>query len=158
MTIAGTVDTSAAALASARELGWTAALPFLPRDAESVWSRAADLRDNIYKAAEAACRQLEIDALVNKSIDLVYPAWVSVEAWLPAGSPGATYRVFGTFSIEPKPHSKFEFEVTIGSERGERQKRYGPYKPLSGSEVEAWSTYILDRGPRPPLGPSRIRK
>jgi hypothetical protein len=107
---------------------------------------------------EGTCRKLGLEALVNKSIDFVYPAWVSIEAWLPAGAPGATYRVFGTFTIEPMPYSRFEFQVTIGVERGERKKKYGPYQPLAAADVGAWTTHILDQGPRPPRGHARIRK
>src|SRR5580658_4338360 len=89
------------------------ALPFLQRDAESIWTRAMVVRDTFYASIEATCRELGIEALVRKSPDFHYPAWVLLEAWLPAAAPDATHRVFCTFSIQPKPYAQFEFEITV---------------------------------------------
>lgn len=83
------------------------------------------LRDRLYEAVEATCRELNISALVNKSADFVYPAWISLEAWQPAG-PGATHRVFSSFEITPKPHSKYEFEMSIHWTRDGKKKNGAP--------------------------------
>ena len=79
-------------------------MPILVRDPRSPWAKSAELRDWIYQKVEEACEGVGIEALVNKANDFIYPAWVSLEAWLPAGSLGATHRLFCTISIDPKPH------------------------------------------------------
>jgi hypothetical protein len=134
------------------------AMPILARDPKSPWARSMELRDWVYDAVEQACQQLNVDALVNKSIDFVFPAWVSLEAWLPAGTPGATFRRFCAFLIDPKPHSRNEFELRIKCERDGIMKQYGPYAPQATSGVAEWVRYMLDQGSRPSKYAHRIRK
>ena len=139
------------------------AMPLLQRDPSNIWARAAEMRDDIYSMVEASCRDLGIKALVNKSIDFVYPAWVSLEAWFPTGSPGATRRCFGTILIEPKPYSKYEFEVTIQSDRSGKKEQFGPFAPLSQADIAAWVRYFFVRTAQPqsqsPVGPlGRLRQ
>jgi hypothetical protein len=116
------------------------------------------LRDKIYETVESTCREVNIQLLINKSIDFTYPAWVSLEAWLPIGVQGATHRLFCTFSIAPRPYSRFEFEVTISWERDGKKKIYGPYSPLAATDVAQWVRYLLDKGPKPNTTRLRIRK
>ena len=132
-----------------------AALPFLQRDAESIWTRAMAVRDTFYASIEATCRDLGIEALVRKSPDFNYPAWVSLEAWLPAAAPDATHRVFCYFSIQPKPYAQFEFEITVACTRNGKEKKYGPCRPPPEFDVVPWARYLLDRGPLP--GVARLR-
>jgi hypothetical protein len=131
------------------------ALPFLQRDAESIWTRAMVVRDTFYALIEATYRELGIEALVRKSPDFHYPAWVSLEAWLPAAAPDATHRVFCTFSIQPKPYAQFEFEITVACTRNGKEKKYGPCRPPPEFDVVPWARYLLDRGPLP--GVARLR-
>jgi hypothetical protein len=138
--------------------GTVPAMPFLQRDSDSVWARSAALRDKIYEAVESTCRELNIELLINKSIDFVYPAWVSLEAWLPTGAPGATYRLWCTFQIVPRPYSRFEFEVTISWVRDGKKKTYGPYSPLAATDVAQWVRYLLDKGAKPKTRRHRLRK
>jgi hypothetical protein len=133
------------------------ALPFLARDAQSAWSRSMDLRDTIYDSVEKTCGRLNVEALVFKSRDFEYPAWVSLEAWLPAGAHGAAYRRFCTFLIDPKPHAKYEFELRIECTRDGVKKTYGPFSPQGASTVSDWASYMIDQGPRPSASASRIR-
>jgi hypothetical protein len=125
------------------------ALPFLQRDVESIWTRAATVRDEFYTAVESTCREVGIEALVSKSIDFVYPAWVSIEAWLPAGAPAATHRRFCSFSIEPKPYAQFEFEVTIAFTCDGKEKKYGPCIPPAAADIAQWTRHVLGKGPLP---------
>ncbi|MFL6798059.1 MAG: hypothetical protein ACJ8F3_11670 [Xanthobacteraceae bacterium] len=134
------------------------ALPILTRDQTSAWGRATELRDWVYEAVEGACRNLDIEALVQKSIDLRFPAWVSLEAWLPAGAPGATRRRFCVFYIDPKPHAQFEFELRIECSRDDKKELYGPYAPEAAKEVAQWVSYMLDKGPEPNKRRLRLRK
>lgn len=134
------------------------AMPILTRDPKSVWAKSAQVRNWIYDKVEESCNNLGIEALVNKSNDFVYPAWVSLEAWLPAGAPGATHRLFCTFSIDPKPHSQFEFELTVRCDRDGKRKIYGPYQPVAGNHVDEWVRYILDKAGKPSINRLRIRK
>src|SRR5262245_43569588 len=133
-------------------------MPMLARDPKSAWGRSTELRDWIYDAVEDACRKLEVEAMVNKSIDFVFPAWVSLEAWLPAGPQGAAYRRFCTFQIDPKPHSRYDFEVRIDCTRDGKKKHYGPYAPQAANNVSEWVRYTLDKGPRPSKYALRLRK
>jgi hypothetical protein len=133
-------------------------MPILARDPKSAWAKSAQIRDWIYEKVEEACHNLAIETLVNKSNDFVYPAWVSLEAWLPAGAPGATHRLFCTFSIDPKPHSQFEFELTVRYDRDGKRKIYGPYEPLAGNHVDEWVRYVLDKGTKPNTTRLRIRR
>jgi hypothetical protein len=127
------------------------AMPFLPRDVDSIWVRAATLRDEFYVAVESACRELKIAALVNKSVDFVYPSWVSIEAWLPTDAPSAAHRQFCTFYIEPVPYARFEFVVTIKHTQSGKEKTYGPGIPPSADQVGQWMRYILNKGPKPDM-------
>lgn len=133
------------------------AMPFLHRDADSVWTRALDLRDSICKAVESTCRDLGIAALINKSIDFSYPAWVSLEAWLPADAPGATHRVFAVFQITPKPHALYEYELTVNHERDGREKSYGPFRPFTDADVAEWTKFFLDGAKKPTSRKLRLR-
>jgi hypothetical protein len=132
-------------------------MPFMARNPRSVWARSAELRDYIYEAVESACRSSGMQALVNKSRDIVYPAWVSLEAWLPAGAPGATRRRFCTISINPKPYMKFEFELTIRCDRDGRIRTYGPFGPRAAEHVAQWVSYMLDKGPIPSRHQNRLQ-
>jgi hypothetical protein len=133
------------------------AMPFLRRDAKSVWTRAADLRDQMYDTLAATCHELNIVALVNKSIDFVYPAWVSLEAWLPASGPEATYRMFASFQITPKPHSRYEFEVKVQWERDGKKKSKGPFMQMGDAAVAEWARFLLEKGPKPKTRKYRVR-
>src|SRR5436190_17926341 len=134
------------------------AMPILARDPKSAWGRATELRDWIYEAVESTCRNLDIEALVNKSIDFRFPAWVSLEAWLPAGGPGATHRRYCTFLIEPKPHSQSEFELHIECTRDDKKEMYGPYAPEAANHIAEWVSYMLDKAPEPDKSRFRLRK
>lgn len=137
--------------------GTVSAMPFLRRDTHSVWMRAADLRDRIYNVVETTCREQNISALVNKSIDFVYPAWVSLEVWLPAGAPDATHRMFASFQITPKPHSQYEFELTIQWERDGKKKSKGPLTPMEDRNIAEWTRFFLEKRPQPSLRSYRLR-
>jgi hypothetical protein len=150
-------EPSSRAAGTSRQQDIVSAMPFLRRDADSVWTRAADLRDRSYEAVESTCHELNIAALINKSIEFTYPAWVSLEAWLPAGAPGATYRMFSSFQIAPKPHSLYEFEVTIRCERDGKKKSYGPFQPLANTDVAEWTRFIFDKAKKPPSRGLRLR-
>lgn len=134
------------------------AMPFLQRNPNNVWMRATNLRDILYQVVETACTESKIKALVNRSIDFTYPAWVSLETWLPAGAPGATHRHFCSFSIAPKPYSRFEFEITVFCRRDGKEGTFGPYSRLTTSKVAEWTQYMLDAKPKPATGEDRIRK
>jgi hypothetical protein len=152
-----TAEQAATDASASRQADVVSAMPFLHRDTDSVWTRALDLRDSIYKAIESTCRDSGIVTLINKSIDFAYPAWVSLEAWLPADAPGATYRIFSTFQIAPKPHSIYEFEVTIRHERDGRKKSYGPFRPLADADVADWTKFFLDKVGKPASRKLRLR-
>ena len=134
------------------------AMPILTRDPKSGWARSTEVRDRVYEDVENTCQQLGVDALVNKSTDFAFPAWVSIEAWLPAGTPGATYRRFCVFYIDPKPHFRFPFELRIECSRDEEKKAYGPFTPQKTNSVGEWVKYTLDQGAKPNKMTSRIRK
>ena len=134
------------------------AMPLLARDPDSVWARSAILRDQTYGSVETACRELGVEALVNKSIDFVYPAWVSIEAWLPAGAPGATHRLFGTFTIVPKPYSRFEFEMKVTCDRDGKKGTFGPFRPLEPDDIRDWVRYVLRGKKRPKSRKRRLRQ
>jgi hypothetical protein len=136
----------------------TSAMPLLARNPKSVWARSAELRDYVYAKVEDGCRDAGTQALVNKSRDIVYPAWVSLEAWLPAGAPGATRRRFLTITIDPKPYMTFEYELTIRCNRDGEIKIYGPYEPHAADSARAWASYMLDHGPEPSKTAFRLRK
>jgi hypothetical protein len=85
------------------------------------------------------------------------PLWHGPARYVGLGRRTAAAKVGRTFQIAPKPHSLYEFEVTIRHERDGRKKSYGPFRPLANADVAEWTKFFLDKAGKPAARKLRLR-
>lgn len=141
------MSTVAAASASARK----DARPIIPRNATNLWSRAENVRDELYGVFGSVCQRHGIDALVLQSGPFVFPAWVRFEAWKPQDDPLKTERSSAIVTIEPKPFHKFPFEFTVTYTTQNQTRTVRRVASMADAEVEGLIAHLVERGPRPRL-------
>ena len=124
--------------------------PFLSRDPKSIWAKCLEQRDQITELLTSEATAWKIRGLVQKSADLVFPAWVSFEAWIPKSKNGeATHRTLLTISISPTPYCWFEFEYSVECISGLKTEHFGPFVDVPISAWGQWLQYLLGHASRP---------
>lgn len=134
------------------------AQPFPERTDSNVWARCCDVRDRYYDSIAGASDRYGVDALIEKSLDFEFPAWVKLSAWLPVGD-GATRRVSLTVTIVPMPHHDYEFEIAVQHIRGPRSGSKGVFHRLDDEQIDGWVRFVLVEGAkRPSISRHRLRR
>lgn len=146
--------------AAAQPTGPLDALPILERRGDSIWTRAEQVRDGLYKTLQQACAEAGVDALVLKSPPFVQPAWVKFECWVPQQGEGKalTERASAVVSIDPRPFHRYEFVFKVEiDDRGKTRVEHDlmQFAAADGVAVVQW---LLRRGPKPSFRPLRLRR
>ena len=127
------------------------ARPVLPVSNETVLDWAVAIRDRFAVAMTAVLAQEKVRANLLKSEPGNYPAWIRLEAWLPAGTK------------QPVPHERSQFELILETKpfnrhsvvcgarltRGKRTIAVAERARFSEHDVEEWTRHAVGRGPRP---------
>lgn len=134
------------------------ARPFLPADANSPWTAAAERCDEMAQTAEEALEQCGVRALVLKSQLGEYPTTLSVTAWIPEDDAGATVamrREWMTVTIEVNPYLEKPLIYHLRVRTKHREYASVEYD-VDGGDAAALVLFMLGRGPRPKVLTSRI--
>ena len=121
---------------------------------ETIWGEAAALRDACHDAIRQALAERRLEALVTRSANGAYPAWVRVEAWLPqaAGTgPAADPRLRTTLdlSFAVKPYREHPVTASAVARIGRRTVALADRPGFTADDAVAWTLYALGAGPKP---------
>ncbi|MGR9052797.1 MAG: hypothetical protein ACU84J_09125 [Gammaproteobacteria bacterium] len=133
------------------------ALPILPRTDATVWTAVRNARDEIYKSVDNFTHQ-RIKALILKSNDFEFPAWVKIEIWISQNDPLLTERSSAIFRIYPKAFHKYELEYTIELENRGQKKTYERLYDIQENDITRVVQYLIKGGQKPKFGHKQIRR
>ena len=121
---------------------------------DTIWGEAAAERDACHDAIRQALAERRIEALVTRSANGIYPAWVKVEAWLPqaagAGS-SADPRLRTTLdlSFAVKPYREHPVTTSAVARIGQRAIAVAERPNFTADNAVEWVLYTLGAGPKP---------
>lgn len=133
------------------------ALPILPRADATVWTNVHNARDTIDSAVKKLT-QKQINALILKSNDFEFPAWVKIEFWISEGDPLVTERSSAIFWIYPKAFHRYEIEYAIEFDNRGRKKSYKRLHDIDDQDVNQVVRYLIQEGKRPKFVHKEIRQ
>ena len=126
---------------------------------ETIWGEAARQRDACHDAIKQALAERRIEALVTRSANGIYPAWVKVEAWLPqAAGAGVSadprLRTALDLSFSVKPYREYPVTTSAVAHIGRRSVALAERPNFTADDAVAWVLYTLGAGPKP--GAARV--
>jgi hypothetical protein len=121
---------------------------------DTIWGDAAALRNACHDAIRHALDQRRIEALVTRSANGVYPAWVKVEAWLPqAAGAGisADPRLRTTLDLHfaVKPYRECPVTTSAVARIGRRAIAVAERPNFTADDAVDWVLYALGSGGKP---------
>ncbi len=132
------------------------AQPILEREADNIWMRVQQARDELYDAFQHACASEGLNALVIKSGPFVYPMQVRFECWLPKQGRQLTERVAAVITLEPRPYHQYEWEYNLDiNDRGKPKKYVGMWR-FGQNDVTHLVQYLLRRAAEPNFGSMQL--
>ena len=121
---------------------------------DTIWGAAATQRNACYDAIRQVLAERGLDALVTRSANGIYPAWVKVEAWLPqksAAGASADPRLRTTLELtfEVKPYRQYAVATSAVVRFGKRAVAVAERPNFTISDAVAWVLYALGTGGKP---------
>jgi hypothetical protein len=125
--------------------------PIRPVGSDTVPDQAVALRDRFAAAMMAVLDQEKVRATLLKSEPGNYPAWVRLEAWIPAwpGSPSRHERCELELIVETRPFNRQVLACGARLARGKRTIAVAERSRFSEHDVEEWTRHAIGRGPVP---------
>ena len=120
---------------------------------ETIWGEAAERRNACYDAIRQALAERRIEALVTRSANGIYPAWVRVEAWLPQAAGAAAdprLRTTLELSFAVKPYREHPVTTSAVARIGRRAIAIAERPNFTADDAVAWVLYTLGAGRKPP--------
>jgi len=127
--------------------------PFFRSASETIWERAETTRDVFAAAIQEAADQANYDILLHKSERGTYPAWLTVEAWLPvegfdsAHDPRQRSKLM--ISIDTRAYNQFQLVVSATATRGKKTISISERPSFSRNDALEWAEYVLGRRGKP---------
>lgn len=124
---------------------------FRPRADQASRYGPVETRNLFAQQIEKVLGDSNIDALVLKSQDGVYPPWVRMEAWLPVetGDVDARQRASLSITIDRLPYNERATIVSAKSVCGKRELSVTNRPEFDSVHARQWAAYTLDRGSKP---------
>ncbi len=119
---------------------------------DTIWGEAASQRDACYDAIRQTLAERGIEALVTRSANGIYPAWVRVEAWLPQKSgAGADPRLRTTLelSFAVRPYREHPVTTSAVARIGRRAIAVADRPNFTSGDAVVWVLYALGIGGKP---------
>ena len=121
---------------------------------DTIWGVAAGQRNACYDAIQRTLADRGIDALVTRSANGIYPAWVKVEAWLPQTSgvntaADARLRTTLELSFEVRPYREYPVTTSAVARIGRRSVAVAERPNFTASDAVMWVLYTLGAGRKP---------
>ena len=121
---------------------------------DTIWGVAAGQRNACYDAIQRTLADRGIDALVTRSANGIYPAWVKVEAWMPQTSGGnavadARLRTTLELSFEVRPYREYPVTTSAVARIGRRSIAVAERPNFTASDAVMWVLYTLGAGRKP---------
>ncbi len=120
---------------------------------DTIWGEAAAQRNACYDAIQLTLADRGIEALVTRSANGIYPAWVRVEAWLPQKSrAGADPRLRTTLdlSFAVRPYREHPVTTSAVARIGRRTAAVADRPNFTTGDAIVWALYTLGTGRKPP--------
>ena len=126
---------------------------------DTIWGAAAGVRNACYDAIQRTLADRGIEALVTRSANGIYPAWVKVEAWLPQNSAANTaadprLRATLELSFAVRPYREYPVTTSAIARIGRRSVAVAERPNFTASDAVLWLLYMLGAGRKP--RPARI--
>jgi hypothetical protein len=133
-------------------------LPILKRSEDSIWAQVEAYRDELFAAAQQACRAEGYEALLIKSGPFIQPAWVKIECWIPSAEGKLSGRAWALIKIHAKEFHRHSMEYSVEVHDRGWSKTYDRLVGFGAEQALKLATFVLGRGPAPLLGPPRVRR
>ncbi len=120
---------------------------------ETIWGKAAERRNACHDAIRQALAERRIEALVTRSANGIYPAWVKVEAWLPQAAGAAAdprLRTTLELSFAVKPYREYPVTTSAVARIGRRAVAVAERPNFTADDAVAWVLFTLGAGRKPP--------
>ena len=121
---------------------------------DTIWGEAAARRNACHDAIRQALAERGVEALVTRSANGIYPAWVMAEAWLPqaSGADGAAdprLRTTLQLSFAVKPYREHPVTTSVVAQIGRRSIAVADRPDFTADDAVAWVLYALGAGRKP---------
>jgi hypothetical protein len=120
------------------------ARPIRPVSFGDGWELTSEARDRIARTIKTALTQQQAAALVLKSENGVYPAWVSLEAWVTHKEKNFRRKI--EITIDHRPYNRHPVIYTV---RVDDRQTFRGLTQLDERQITEWTRYALCRGPKP---------
>lgn len=121
---------------------------------DTIWRDAAALRNSCHDAVRRALAERTIEALVTRSANGIYPAWVKVEAWLPQASGAGAFadprlRTTLELSFAVRPYREYPVTTSAVARIGRRTVAIADRPNFTADDAVDWVLYTLGAGAKP---------
>jgi hypothetical protein len=121
---------------------------------DTIWGEAALLRNASYESIKRALADRQIDALVTKAPNGIYPTWVKVEAWLPekpANNPSTDRRLRTSLELrfEVKPYREQSVTTSAVAQIGRRSIAIADRPAFTADDAAEWALYAVGKARKP---------
>lgn len=121
---------------------------------ETIWDDASARRNACHKAILQALADRNIQALVTRSANGIYPAWVRVEAWLPRPSGDSELtnprlRTQLELRFDVKPYHENTVTTSARAQIGKRAIAVADRPDFTVSHAVEWALYLIEDKAKP---------